>query len=84
MIYWEIATGFIAGLILLILICWLFKAKMRWYLRFFLSSALGALILLAFNLFNLVALPFNALNAFIIGFLGIFGVALLAVVTLIF
>ena len=81
--YLEAFTGFVIGLVLLSLLCWLFKARMKWYLRFLLSSALGAVILIAFNLFHILPLPVNPLNVFIIGFLGVFGVLLLTLVVLV-
>jgi inhibitor of the pro-sigma K processing machinery len=80
----EIATGFIAGIILIALMCWLFKAKMKWYVRFLASSALGFAVLAAFNVFNLIALPVNPLNAFLTGFLGVPGMVLLFLITNVF
>ncbi|MDR1092567.1 MAG: pro-sigmaK processing inhibitor BofA family protein [Clostridiales bacterium] len=80
----EIATGFIAGLLLITLFCWLFKAKMKWYFRFALSSAFGFLAIYLLGLFGLVKLPLNPMNAFVCGFMGLPGLVLLIVVTLVF
>ena len=80
MVYAEIATAFIIGIILIILCCWLLKSQCRWYVRLLLSSALGALIIVAFNVFGLIYLPLNPMNAFIIGFLGIAGIILLTLI----
>jgi pro-sigmaK processing inhibitor BofA len=77
----EIVTGFAAGLLLIALFCWLFKAKMKWYLRFALSSAFGFLAIFLFGLFGLVKLPLNPMNAFVCGFLGVPGLILLILVT---
>ena len=80
MIYLEITTAFIIGAILIVLCCWLLKSKCKWYLRLLLSSALGALIIVAFNVFGLIYLPLNPMNAFIIGFLGVAGLVLLTLI----
>ena len=80
MLYAEIATAFVAGIILIILCCWLFKSKQKWYVRLLLSSALGALIIVAFNVFGIIKLPLNPMNAFIIGFLGLPGLVLLTLI----
>ena len=80
MFYAEIATAFIIGIILIILCCWLFKSQIKWYIRLLLSSALGALIIVAFNVFGIIYLPLNPMNAFIIGFLGVPGLILLVLI----
>lgn len=80
MVYAEIITAFIIGIILIVLCCWLLKSECKWYIRLLLSSALGALILVAFNVFGIVFLPLNPMNAFIIGFLGIPGLILLTLI----
>jgi len=80
MVYLEIITGFIIGIILITLCCWLLKSKVKWYIRLLLSSALGALTLVAFNMFGLVGLPLNPMNAFIAGFLGVPGLILLTLI----
>ena len=82
--YLEIATSFIIGLGLLFLSCWLFRAKMKWHIRLLLSAVMGAVMLICFNVFGIVALPLNPLNAFIVGFLGIFGAGLLFVILVVF
>ena len=79
----EIVTGFVAGLLLIALFCWLFKAKMKWYLRFLLSSSLGFIAIYLFGLFGLIKLPLNPMNAFVCGFMGLPGFVLLIVVTLV-
>ncbi len=83
MVYAEIITGFIIGLILIVLCCWLFKSRVKWYLRLLLSSVLGAAIIIAFNLFGIIALPLNPMNAFIIGFLGVPGLIMLTLIVLV-
>lgn len=83
MVYAEIITAFVIGIILIILCCWLLKSQCKWYIRLLLSSALGALILVAFNVFGIVYLPLNPMNAFIIGFLGIPGLILLTLIVLV-
>jgi len=80
MLYAEITTAFIIGIILIILCCWLFKSKCKWYIRLLLSSALGALMIVAFNVFGIIRLPLNPMNAFIIGFLGVPGLILLILI----
>ena len=80
MIYAEIVTSFVIGIILIILCCWLLKSQCKWYIRLLLSSALGALIIVTFNVFGLVYLPLNPMNVFIIGFLGLPGLILLTLI----
>ena len=80
MVYAELITAFTTGIILIILCCWLFKSEHKWYVRLLLSSALGALIIVSFNVFGLIYLPLNPMNAFIIGFLGIPGLILLTLI----
>ena len=80
MVYAEILTAFIVGLILIILCCWLFKSQCKWYVRLLLSSALGALVIVAFNVFGIIYLPLNPMNAFLVGFLGIPGLILLTLI----
>ena len=76
----EGITAFIIGAILITLCCWLLKSKSKWYIRLLLSSVLGALIIAAFNITGLLRLPFNPMNAFIIGFLGVPGLILLILI----
>ncbi|GHV00791.1 hypothetical protein FACS1894211_08980 [Clostridia bacterium] len=79
----EVVTGFIAGLLLIALLCWLFKAKMKWYLRFVLSSALGFIAIYLIGLFGLIKLPLNPMNAFVCGFMGVPGLLLLILVAVV-
>ena len=82
-VFWEIATGFIAGLLLIVLFCWLFKIKVKWYIRLALSSAAGFLVIFLLNLFGLVSLPLNPMNAFVCGFLGLPGLVLLFLISVV-
>ena len=79
--FWETATGFAAGLLLLGLFCWLFKSKMKWYIRLGVSAVAGFAVIFFLNLFGVVALPLNPMNAFLCGFLGLPGLVLIFLTT---
>jgi hypothetical protein len=81
MIYAEIAASFIIGLLLILLLVWVFSIKSKGLTRALLNTLAGAFVLIALSLFNVAALPLNPLNALLTGFLGVFGLVVVYVIT---
>ncbi|HEY8423446.1 MAG TPA: pro-sigmaK processing inhibitor BofA family protein [Clostridia bacterium] len=73
----EIITSIILGLALIVFSCWLLKIKKKGFWGVIINALMGCLILFAVNLFKIVAIPINPLNAFICAVFGIFGVVLI-------
>lgn len=73
----EIATAFVIGVALIALSCWLLKFRLKSFAALVFNSIGGAIILIALNVFGIVALPVNPINMLIVGYMGIFGAALI-------
>ncbi|NLC16583.1 MAG: pro-sigmaK processing inhibitor BofA [Clostridiales bacterium] len=73
----EIITSIILGLTIIVFSCWLLKIKNKGLFGVLINALMGCLFLFAFNLFGVMAIPINPLNAFICAVFGIFGVVLI-------
>ena len=81
MAIFEIVLSFISGVLLLILLGWAFKLKTKGIIRLLINTAAGIVVLVLLNLFGVVSLAVNPLNALIVGFFGVFGVGGIWVIT---
>ncbi|MCL2255821.1 MAG: pro-sigmaK processing inhibitor BofA family protein [Firmicutes bacterium] len=70
----EIILGFLSGLILLIILGWIFSFKTKGIVRIILNTVVGAIVLVLLNVLGVATIAVNPLNAVIIGFFGVFGV----------
>ncbi|MCL2861517.1 MAG: pro-sigmaK processing inhibitor BofA family protein [Firmicutes bacterium] len=70
----EIILSFISGVLLLVILGWIFSFKTKGIIRLLVNTAIGAVVLVLLNVFNIATLAVNPLNALIVGFFGIFGV----------
>ena len=82
--YAEIALSFVIGLILVILLAWVFSLKTKGFTRLLFNSMAGIILMLAFGLFRIIHIPLNPLNGLIVGFLGVPGVIAVFVITAFF
>ena len=80
--YAEIALSFAIGLILVVLLGWVFSLKTKGFLRLLFNSLAGIILLIALSLFKIVYLPLNPMNGLIVGFLGVPGVAVVFLITI--
>jgi len=78
----ELVFSFAIGIVLILLLAWVFALKTKGLLRIAFNSTAGLILVLAFNLLKIIYLPLNPLNVLIIGFLGVPGVVVVAVITL--
>lgn len=81
MIYLEIILSFIIGFGLLLLLAYVFSLKTKGIIRLLINTVAGAAVLILLNVFKIVMLPLNPLNALLVGFLGVPGVALIWALT---
>lgn len=85
-ILWAI-LAFGGGILILFLICKLLAVPLKIILKLVGNAIVGAVVLILFNLVGGIfgfTLPLNALNALVVGVLGIPGILLLVVLRLIF
>lgn len=82
--YLWLILSFIAGVILVILLGWVLRLKTKGLLRILFNSLAGAIVVFGFLLFKVAYLPINPLNALLVGFLGIPGIVLVIVITMLF
>lgn len=73
----EIITSIILGFAIIAFSCWLLKIKKKGFWGIIINAVMGCIILFGLNLFGIVAIPINALNAFICSVFGIFGALLI-------
>ena len=78
----DICIGIGIGIVFLLLSALLFRIKPHWFLRLILNVVLGFVLIFALNATGILVLPLNALTGVLVGFLGIFGVVLVAVLQL--
>ncbi len=71
----EIAVSFLIGLLLVILLGWVFRLKTKGIKRILINTLCGGVIFCLLPLFKVVSVALNPLNALIVGFLGIPGLA---------
>lgn len=76
----EIAVSFSIGLLLILLLGWVFRLKTKGLKRIIINTLCGGVIFCLLPLFKVVSVAINPLNALITGFLGVPG--LIAVVLL--
>lgn len=69
----EIAVSFLIGLVLVLLLGWVFHLKTKGIKRIIINTLCGGTALCLFSLFNVANVALNPLNALITGFLGLPG-----------
>ena len=77
----HLIVSFLIGIMLVLLLGWVFSLKTKGLIRILFNSLAGIIILFAFSLFRIVYLPINPLTAIIIGFLGAPGIVVVVVLT---
>ena len=75
----EIILSFFSGALAAIILAFVFSFRLKGFARLFINLAVGAIVLAALSLSGVM--PFNAINAFTVGLLGIPG--LLAVIIIV-
>ena len=70
----EIILGLISGLLLLVILGWIFSLRTKGIIRLLINTVAGVVFLVLLNVFGIATLAVNPLNALIVGFFGIFGV----------
>lgn len=80
--YVEIILSFVIGAILIVFTGWVFSLKTKGIFRLLINTAVGGIVLFVLSLTNVAALPINPLNALIVGFLGVPGIALIFLIVL--
>ena len=77
---YEIVLAFTIGVLFLMLSGVLMRLSFKGISRLILNAMLGAILLLVLSAAGIDYIPVNPLNALCVGYLGVFGVALLAAV----
>lgn len=77
---YETVLSYCIGVLAVVFCGWLFSLRTKGLLRLLLNTAAGAFLLVVLRLCTPLVIPLNPLNALVVGFLGIPGVALLAVI----
>ena len=80
--YFWLGLSYAVGVLLILLLGWVFALRTKGLFRILLNSAFGAVLLLCFSLFRIIYVPLNPLNALLVGFLGAPGLILVIVFTL--
>ena len=76
----EIILSFISGALAACILAFVFSFKLKGFARLFINLAVGAIVLAVLSMTGVI--PFNALNAFTVGLLGVPGLlAVLIIVT---
>jgi len=78
----ETGISFFIGLMLVLLLGWVFSLKTKGLTRLVFNALAGIILLLCFSLFKIVYVPLNPLNALLVGFLGVPGLALVVAITI--
>ncbi|MDR2201390.1 MAG: pro-sigmaK processing inhibitor BofA family protein [Clostridiales bacterium] len=84
MVYLEIAVSFIVGLLLVLLLAWVFSIKSKGLAPILINAAAGIAVLILLNVFRVAALPLNPLSALLTGLLGVPGLAAVYILTAFF
>lgn len=70
---WETILIFIAAVALVAVVVWVTRLKTRGVARVLINSLAGGALIAGLSAFNIIVLPVNLLNAFIVGLLGLPG-----------
>lgn len=70
---WETILIFIAAVALVAVVVWVTRLKTRGVARVLINSLAGGALITGLSAFNIIVLPVNLLNAFIVGLLGLPG-----------
>ncbi len=73
---WETVLIFAAAAMLVAVVAWVMRLKTRGVLRIVINSLAGGALIAGLSAFNIIALPFNAFNAVLVGVLGLPGVGI--------
>ncbi|MCI9403900.1 MAG: hypothetical protein HFJ22_00445 [Clostridia bacterium] len=71
---WETILCFVAAVALVCVVAWTTRLKMRGFTKFFINTLAGGALIAGLSAFNVIVLPFNLLNALVVGALGLPGV----------
>ena len=71
----EIIVSFIIGLLLIVLLAWLFRLKTKGIKRVVINALCGGALFCLLPLLGVTSVALNPLNALITGFLGLPGLA---------
>ena len=66
----------VAAVALVAIIVWVTRLKTRGFTKILINSLAGGALICGLSAFNIIALPFNLLNALIVGILGLPGAAI--------
>ena len=80
--YFILGISFAIGILLVLLLGWVFSLKTKGLMRLLFNSLAGIILLLCFALFKIVYVPLNPLNALLVGFLGAPGLGLVVIITI--
>ena len=80
--YLTVGLSFAIGLLLVLLLGWVFSLKSKGLMRLLVNSLAGIILLLCLALFKIVYVPLNPLNALLVGFLGAPGLAVVVLITM--
>lgn len=72
----EIVLCIVAGLAIIGIAVWVTRLKMRGVTKFIVNSLAGGALIAGLSAFGVIVLPFNALNALLVGALGLPGAAI--------
>lgn len=64
---------YVAAAMLVAVVAWVMHLKTRGVLRLIINSLAGGALIAGLSAFNVIALPFNAFNALLVGVLGLPG-----------
>lgn len=70
---WEQALIIVAAAALVGIVVWVMRQRTRGVGKFIINSLAGGVLVAGLSAFNVIVLPFNLLNALIIGVLGLPG-----------
>ncbi|MDE7464306.1 MAG: hypothetical protein K2M48_04665 [Clostridiales bacterium] len=80
---WETVLCFVAAAALVAVVVWTMRLKTVGVTRVLINSLAGGALIAGLSAFNVIVLPFNALNSMIVGILGVPGAAVVVVESLI-
>ena len=74
----EILLSFLSGALSAAILAFVFSFNLKGFSRLFVNLAVGTIVLAALSLCGTI--PFNALNAFVVGLLGVPGLLAISVI----
>ena len=80
---WETVLCFVAAAALVAVVVWTMRLKTVGVTRVLINSLAGGALIAGLSAFNVIVLPFNALNALIVGVLGVPGAGVVIAAALI-